>query len=71
MNSLNAELEGKVVILSRECYKGSEEERKFKCSGGFGCHAKTIGTAVFGEFLCDGEKCRVEGYEIEKFAEEE
>lgn len=69
MNNLKSELEGRIVILSPECYKGDEEARKFKCLGGFGCHSFTMGSAVYGEFLSDGEKVRVEGYEIERFAE--
>lgn len=57
-------LEGKVVILKPECYKGDEEARRFKCEGGFGCHPQCIGTAVFGTFLSDGERARVERFEI-------
>jgi len=54
-NTLNLELEGLVVILSPEYYEGNEEERKFKCNGGY--------------FLSDGESARVEGHEVLKLAE--
>jgi len=67
MNSLNRNIEkGEIVILSAKCYKGDEESRKFKCESGFGMNSFTSGTAIFGAFVKDGEKCRVEGYEIEK-----
>jgi len=68
-NTLNLELEGLVVILSPEYYEGNEEERKFKCNGGYGCSSITRGGAIFGEFLSDGESARVEGHEVLKLAE--
>ena len=57
-------LEGKVVILSPEFYKGTQDERRFKCEGGFGCNPACIGRAVFGTFLSDGERARVNRDEI-------
>lgn len=69
MNSLNIDLRGKTVILSHEYYDGDEEARKFKCEQGFGCLPFTSGTAISGYFLKDGERCRVEGDEVEKLAE--
>lgn len=68
MNSLGIELENKHVILSNEYYKGSIVERVFKCTGGFGCDPDTMGKAVFGLMLYDGEKFRAEGYQIERLA---
>jgi len=65
------EIEGKIVIMSAEYYKGKEEARKFKCEGGSGCHSWDMGKAIFGYFVLDGKKCRVEGYQVEKLAEEE
>lgn len=70
MNSLDMELEGKTVVMSPKYFKGDEEARKFKCEGGFGCHSHTVGSAIFGCFILDGEKCQVEGYMVEKLAEE-
>ncbi len=67
-NALKQELAGKTVILSRKYYKGTEEDRAFVCEDGFGVSPNTGGTAIFGHFVKDGEKCRVEGYEIEKLA---
>jgi len=59
------DLTGKVVVLSREYYKGDQEARRFHCQGGFGCKSHTHGNGVFGQFMSDGERCRVERYEIE------
>ena len=67
-NSLKIDLVGKTVILSSKYYKGTEEDRKFKCEGGFGCSNVTSGTAVFGYFVKDNEKTRIDGYEVEKLA---
>jgi len=67
-NSLNIDLTDKTVILSLKYYKGTEEERKFICKGGFGCKSFTMGSAVIGKFVNNGEECRIEGYEIEKLA---
>jgi hypothetical protein len=61
-------LVGKVVVLKPECYKGDDKARLFKCEDGFGCHPQCVGTAVFGHFLSDGERARVERYEILRLA---
>jgi len=63
------DLTGKVVVLRAECYRGPDTERVFKCKGGFGCSPITIGTAVYGHFVFDGEETRVERYEVERLAE--
>lgn len=67
-NALNAELEGQNVVLSAEYYDGSEQARTFHCESGNGCHSFTMGRGIFGHFVDTGEKCRVEGYEVEKLA---
>lgn len=69
-NDLNMELEGKYVILKggKGGYKGTEIERVFLCEGGFGCSSGTIGSAIYGKFVFDGEECRIEGYEVERIA---
>lgn len=59
------DLTGKVVVLSAEHYKGDREARRFRCDTGFGCKPHAHGNAVFGQFMSDGERCRVERYEIE------
>jgi hypothetical protein len=68
-NSLNEDVTNKVVILSSEYYVGSVDKRRFLCESGFGCVPFTMGGAIFGTFLSDGEKCRVEGYQIERLCE--
>ena len=57
-------LKGRVIVLSAEDYRGDQAERLFMCRQGFGCSPVTVGTAVNGYFLCDGEECRVERYQI-------
>lgn len=66
MNSLRIDITGKVVVLSRKEFSGTESERMFLCEKGFGCSPFTSGSAVYGKFISDGEKCRVEGHQIEK-----
>jgi hypothetical protein len=68
-NSLNQNILGKVVIVSAEYTCGSENQRKFRCEDGFGCFSFTSGQAIFGTVVATGEKCRIEGYMIEKLAE--
>lgn len=73
-NSLNAELEGKVLVLDPRYlsaeYRVDPKWRLFRADGGFGCHADTIGNAVFGHELADGERDRMEGFMFERFATE-
>jgi hypothetical protein len=71
MNKLNIDLTGKVVVVSPKFYKGDERARRFLCQGGFGCNPHTMGSAVSGVFLMDGEKCRIEGYQIEKLSDDQ
>jgi hypothetical protein len=70
-NNLDIELEGKVVILDKKYFKGSDIERAFLCEDGFGCSSFTRGNAIIGKFLIDGEKCRVEGYQVKRIATKE
>lgn len=78
-NSLNEDLHGRYVMLPvgwfkhdlRYRVKENPAERVFIAGGGFGCSPTTMGNAVLGEFVVDGEKCRIEGYEIERFATDE
>lgn len=72
-NSLNAELTGKVLVLKPQ-YLGKDYQdpkwRVFKAEGGFGCNAYTMGNAVIGQFMADGEHARMEGFMFERFATE-
>ena len=76
MNSLNKEIEGKVVVLKLQNYHrgGCTEDpktRAFICTGGFGCSPDTNGSAVIGNFLLDGESARVYGGHIQRLATKE
>lgn len=64
-NPDHQDLTGKVVILGPDYYQGDQAARRFRCAGGFGCKPFTRGSAIHGEFLSDGEKARVERYEVE------
>lgn len=72
-NAINAELEGKVVLIKKEYMKPEfhdDDKRRFMCEGGFGCHPWTLGKAIFGYYLIDGEKDRIEGYMVDKIVED-
>ena len=59
------DLTGKVVVLSDKHYQGDLESRRFRCESGFGCRPFTSGNAIFGEFLADGQRARVERWQVE------
>lgn len=64
-------LEGQTVIL-REGVMAAPyraiSERVFVCSGGFGCSPTAGGSAVFGEFVVDGERGRFRRGDVERLA---
>ena len=68
MNSLNKDLAGKVVVLYTAYIKGEVVDRTFRCKSGFGCKSFTMGGAIGGTFLKDGESTRVEGFMVERLA---
>lgn len=66
MNTLGRDIEkGEVVILNSKYYIGTIQQRMFTCHSGSGMRISTYGTAIYGTFA-DGEKARVEGFEIDK-----
>ena len=71
-NTLNEDLTGRVVIIGAEhlikTLNNRPELRAFHVTGGFGASPHTRGNAIFGTFLYDGEKCRMEGWMVERFA---
>lgn len=67
-NSLRIDLEGKVVIFRQEYMTVPALEHPFLVQGGLGAKNHTIGRALFGEFLSDGEQARMEGYMVERLA---
>jgi len=68
MNRLGTDLKDKYVILDGKVFRGNDIQRVFLCKGGFGCNQETMGRAVMGDLIFDGSKFRVEGDEIERFA---
>ncbi len=73
-NALKEDLTGRVVIIDAEHMKpefSTPELRAFRVSGGFGASSFTTGNAIFGEFLSDGERCRMEGWMVDRFATDE
>jgi hypothetical protein len=68
VNHLWKDLRKVTVILKEKYYNGSESVRTFKCETGSGCTTDSIGNEIFGTFA-DGEKGRIESYEIEKTKE--
>jgi hypothetical protein len=68
VNHLGKDLKKVTVILKEKYYNGIESVRTFKCETGPGCNPDSIGTAIKGTFA-DGEKGRIESYEIEKTQE--
>jgi hypothetical protein len=76
-NNLGTNIENRFVLVRKEWFSSvslSEDvrERVFLAQSGFGCQQYTMGNAVVGEFVVDGERTRVEGYDLdERFATEE
>ena len=68
MNHLGKDLRNVTVILKEKYYNGSESVRTFKCETGAGCSPDSTGNGITGTFA-DGEKGRIESYEVEKTKE--
>jgi hypothetical protein len=68
VNHLGKDLRKVTVILKEQYCNGSESVRTFKCETGSGCSPDSIGSEIMGTFA-DGEKGRIESYEIEKIKE--
>ena len=67
-NSLNDDLTGRAVIFKQKYLSVPAVEHPYLVKGGFGAEAGTIGTALSGHFLSDGEVARMEGYMVERYA---
>ncbi len=70
-NTLNEDLKGQTVIMAAKYFQPEYAEpyrRVFRVRGGFGASPVTGGNALFGTFLADGESCRMEGWQVERFA---
>ncbi len=66
-NLLHREIKkGEIVVLRKDTFKPEYHDitsRLFRIDGGFGMSDETSGSACFGEFVSDGERCRYEGDE--------
>jgi hypothetical protein len=67
-NSLDVDLTDKVVIFKQHYLTVPALAHPFRVEGGFGAQPYTIGRALIGTFLSDGEKCRMEGFMVERLA---
>jgi len=65
VNHLEKDLRKVTIILKEKYYNGIESVRTFKCETGSGCSPDSIGNEIIGTFA-DGQKGRIESYEIEK-----
>lgn len=62
---------GEVLNVKKKYLKPEfHADRRFRCEDGFGMSMACKGTAVFGAYLSDGERCRVERYMLEEIKEE-
>lgn len=70
-NITGIDLNGKTVLIRKSWFRAdlreriTEDERKFRVSGGFGADPDSSGTKVFGTFLCDGEQTWVRRGDVE------
>lgn len=73
VNSLGIDLTGKTVLILKSSLKPEwrEGDRRFKVSGGFGAKPHTMGKALFGTFLVDGEEARMSGWDVESVVDED
>jgi len=74
MNGPGVDITDKAVVLRADAHvEGLRTMRDllFWARGGFGCDPGTMGSAVVGTYLSDGERCRVEGYMVDRLATEQ
>lgn len=70
-NSLNIDLTGQVVIFKQRYLTVDALQHPFRVEGGFGAKPETMGRALLGTFLSDGEEARMEGYMVKRLATDE
>ena len=73
-NALQEDITGRYVVINGRTFTSAYQDIKYRVflvSGGFGAVPFTSGTAVFGSTPIDGERFRVEGYDIERLATDE
>lgn len=72
-NALQEDVTGRVVVLKQERLKEefTATELPFRCEHGFGCFPHTSGSHISGEWLSDGERGSIRGYDIDRYATED
>lgn len=65
-NSFHENYEGKTVVIHKSAFTGLYQsgDRRFHATGGFGCNPASLGHAVFGYYMTDGESAREERYNV-------
>jgi len=59
----------RVVVLKASAFHNPPKDRRFLCTGGFGCYPVCSGKAIFGKMLTTGLEGRVTRYDVEGIAE--
>lgn len=70
-NSLKIDLTNQTVVIAAKYHTPDYralEHRIFYVTGGFGASPHTTGSALFGQYVFDGEQCRLEGRMVERLA---
>lgn len=64
------DLKGKVLVVRKNALAAEwrDKDRRFHATDGFGCSPIKMGRAVFGDFLLDGEHCRMNRSDFEGVA---
>lgn len=64
------DLKGKVLVVRKDALapEWRDKDRRFHATDGFGCSPVKMGRAVFGDFLLDGEHCRMNRSDFEGVA---
>lgn len=73
-NALDEDITDRYVVVAEESFAPAYRDikyRVFHAETGFGCVPYTAGRAVIGTTPYDGEKFRIDGSEVERFATEE
>jgi hypothetical protein len=69
MNSLHRLItKDEIVVLKKNLFKPEFQELKYRLflvRGGFGMRPESMGSAIYGTFISDGEECRYEGHDID------
>lgn len=73
-NSLKMDITNKYVLIKTDCLKEEFHEipkRVFFADGCFGTKPYTMGRSLGGEFVFDGERATLDGYDVERLATDE